>query len=206
MAVGLALTGVVGFLTTRSPELMKMLYAGPGVTLALVLGAFALSWYVQANVLKLSVTTATALYLVYCALIGMMISYIFIVYPVGTLLSAFAVTGGVFAGMSIYGYVTKRDLTGIGSYIVMGIMGLFAASLVNLFMANNTLSWVITYAVVALFIGLIAYQTQLLKNIAMELADSPAQASKYAIVGSLILYIAFINLFLAILRIMGNRR
>ena len=135
-----------------------------------------------------------------------MISYVFLIYKIEMLGGAFIMTAGVFGGMSLYGFVTKRDLTGIGSFLVMGAIGLFIASLVNLFLASNALSWIITYAVLAVFIGITAYETQRLKTLAYQFQGNGAMLSRLSIVGSLVLYISFINLFLSILRIMNSRR
>jgi hypothetical protein len=206
MAVGLALTAAIAWFVSQSPSMLKIIYAGRGTAVALLLGAFALSWYVQASIEKISVGVATALYLVYCVLIGTIISFIFIVYRLETIGAAFLLTAGTFGAMSVYGFVTKRDLTSIGSFLVMAALGLFIASIVNIFIANNAFSWVITYAVLAVFIGLTAYETQKLKVFAIEHGSNASLASRFAIVGSLILYISFINMFLAILRILGNRR
>lgn len=206
MAVGLALTAVVAWVVSRSPAMLGVVYSGRGMVLAMGLGAFAIAWYVQTNFHRISVTAATGLFLVYAVVIGAMISGIFLLYPMSTLLAAFLVTGGTFGAMSIYGFVTKRDLSRIGSILVMCAIGLFVASMVNLFLASDALSWIITYAVLAIFIGITAYETQRLRNVALELQGNGAMLSRVAIVGSLVLYISFINMFMAILRILGNRR
>lgn len=206
MAVGLAVTALVAWFVSRSPELLKIIYSGKGVPIAMALGAFGIAWYVQSQIHRISTGLATALFMVYATVIGAMISYIFIIYQMQTLLVAFVMTAGVFGAMSVYGFVTKRDLTGIGSILVMCAIGLFVASIVNVFLASNALSWVITYAVLAVFIGITAYQTQLLKTMAYEYQGNGVMLSRVAIVGSLVLYIAFINMFLAILRILGSRR
>jgi FtsH-binding integral membrane protein len=206
MAVGLAVTAVVAWYVSRTPALLQVIYAGKGTAVAFMLGAFALAWFVQSQAAKLSTGLATVLFLVYSALIGMIISYIFIIYEMSIIGAAFVLTAGTFGLMSVYGFITKRDLTTIGSFLVMGAMGLFVASLVNIFIASNALSWIITYAVLGVFIGITAYETQKLKQFALEHGSNPKLASRYAIVGSLVLYIAFINMFLAILRILGSRK
>ena len=205
MAVGLALTAVVGWFVAAS-GLVPVLFQSSFTIIALMLGAFAIAWSVQGAAMRMSPAAATGLFLLYAAVIGVMISYIFIVYSASTLVSAFVLTAGTFGGMSLYGFVTKRDLTGIGSYLIMAFWGLLLASVVNLFFASNAMSWVITYGILFVFIGLTAYHTQNLKNFAHENAHNPALASRMAIVGSLVLYVAFINLFLSILRILGDRR
>lgn len=206
MAVGLALTALVGYMVSQSEALRQTLYASKGVIFVIALGAFALAWYVQSQVGRMAAGTATVLYLIYATVMGVLLASIFIVYPVKTLLAAFLLTAGTFAGLSIYGFVTKRNLTGIGRIAVMFAIGFFIASLVNFWIANNALSWIITYGILIVFIVITAYETQMLKNMAIQLADNPAMAQRVAIVGALVLYISFINLFLSILRIIGDRR
>ena len=137
---------------------------------------------------------------------GALLSAIFVIYKMQTIGAAFVITGGTFAAMSVYGFVTKRDLTQIGSILVMCVIGLFIASLANIFIASNALSWLITYAVLAVFIGITAYETQKLKVLAQQYGDDPNMAPRIAIIGSLLLYISFINMFMSILRIMGDRK
>ena len=206
MAVGLAVTATVAYAVSQSPAAMSIVYGSRGTLVAGGLVAFAIAWAVQSAAERLSPTVATLLFIVYAALIGALISGIFIVYQMGTIGAAFVITAGVFGGMSVYGYVTKRDLTSMGSILIMCAWGLFLASMVNIFVASNVFSWIITYAVLAVFIGLTAYDTQKLKVMAHSLAGNPSLAARYAIVGSLNLYVDFINIFLAILRILGNRR
>ena len=206
MAVGLALTATVAYLVSQSPAAMMVVYGSRGALVAGGLLAFAIAWAVQSLAMRISPIAATGLFLVYAALIGALISGIFRLYDLGTIGGAFVITAGVFGGMSVYGFVTRRDLTSMGSILIMCAWGLFLASMVNIFIASNALSWIITYAVLAVFIGLTAYDTQKLKAIAHSLEGNPAMAARYAIVGSLHLYVDFINIFLAILRILGNRR
>ena len=207
MAVGLALSAAVGYYVSQNDALMRMIYAGGrGGYLAIGLAAFGIAWVVQSQVERLSTGVATALFLLYATISGALLSGIFLVYDAKTLISAFVLTGGTFGAMSVYGFVTKRDLTRIGSIAVMAAFGFIVASIVNMWLANDMLSWIITYAILALFIIITAYETQKLKQMAIQLADQPQLAARYAIVGSLVLYIAFINLFLSILRILGSRR
>ncbi len=206
MAVGLALTAAVGYYVSQSDAILSALYGMKFGYVAIMLGAFGIAWVVQSQIERLTAGTATALFLLYAAVIGVLLSGIFRVYDGATLISAFLLTGGTFAAMSIYGFVTKRDLTKIGSIAVMAVFGVFIASIINIWLGNDMLGWIITYAVLGLFIIITAYQTQNLKHMAQELAGQPERAARYAIVGSLVLYIAFINLFLSILRILGSRR
>lgn len=206
MAVGLALTAAVGWGVSQSPAMLNIIYGSRFVLIATALGMFAIAWATQSIALRISAAAGTAMFLLYCALMGMFISYIFIVYQMKSLLAAFFVTGGVFAIMSVYGYVTKRDLTKIGTFAIMGMIGLFIASLVNVFFASNMIDWIITYGVLIFTIIIAAYKTQDLKEMAQQFEGSPDMLARLSIVGSLILYITFINMFLAVLRIMGSRK
>ncbi len=205
MFAGLAVTGTVAFLVSQNTAMLKYLYTS-GLYLPLVLVQLVFVWGIQRAALRVSTGIATALFLLYAAFLGMLISFIFIVYPVATLASTFVVTAGVFGGMSLYGFVTKRDLTAIGSFLIMGFWGIFLASIVNYFVASTAMGWAITYIGVFIFVGLTAYDTQKLKNIATQLEGNPQMLARMSIVGSLILYLDFINLFLFLLRIMGRRR
>jgi FtsH-binding integral membrane protein len=207
MAVGLAVTASVAYAFSQSRPAMAMLFGhGMGAIIVLWLAMFAIAWGVQTSATRINANVATALFLLYSALMGCFLSWIFFVYPMATIGSAFLITGGTFAGMSIYGFVTKRDLTAIGSFLVMAVWGLILASVVNIFVASNGLSWLITYGVLIAFIGITAYQTQKLKILAQQYGNDPAIAPRIAIIGSLVLYIAFINMFISILRILGDRK
>jgi FtsH-binding integral membrane protein len=205
MAVGLAVTATVAYLMSSVPQVMQMFW-GRGASVAVLLGLALLAYSIRASAHKIGVGLATALFLLYAALIGAVLSFIFLVYSIETIGASFFMTAGVFAGMSVYGFVTKRDLTKIGSVLIMCVWGLFLATIVNIFLANNALSWIITYAVLAVFIGLTAYDTHMLKEIAQRTRGDARLAARYAIVGSLNLYVDFINMFMSILRIMGSRR
>ena len=205
MCVGLALTAVVGWYFASS-GMYRVIYASKGGYVFFALAAFGIAWFVQSQAGRLKVGVSTALFLVYAAVVGALLSGIFLVYPPRTLISAFFLTGGTFGAMSIYGFVTKRDLSRIGSIAVMAAFGFIIASFVNLWLNNDTLGWIITYAILLLFIVITAWETQMLRQIALQFGNNREMATRYAIVGSLVLYIAFINLFLSILRILGSRR
>jgi FtsH-binding integral membrane protein len=205
MCVGLAVTATVAWLVSQNTQLLVFMNSR-GIVVAVLLGLVLLAWGIQSAAHRISPTAATALFLLYAAAIGFMISFIFLVYPWQTIVAAFVVTAGTFAGMSVYGFVTKRDLTRMGSILIMAVWGLFLASLVNIFLGNNALGWIITYGVLAVFIGMTAYDTQKLREIAVQTQGDAKMAARYAIVGSLHLYIDFINIFMSILRILGNRR
>lgn len=206
MAVGLAVTAVVGWTFAKNDALLAAVYGNRIGYLAIGLGAFAIAYLVQTVAMRISAMAATALFILYAAVIGALISGIFRFYDPKVLISSFVITGGVFGGMSVFGFITKKDLTSMGSILIMCVWGLILASVVNIFVASDFLSWMITYAVLAVFIGLTAYDTQKLKNIALATQGNRDLASRYAIIGSLNLYVDFLNIFLSILRIMGSRR
>ncbi len=209
MAVGLAVTAAVSWYVSKNDALLSI-FAGGGTlfTVFIFLAMFGIAMLVQTAALKISAGLGTLLFMVYATLMGALLAPIYIIYDVKTIGAAFALTGGVFAVMSVIGFITKKDLTKLGMILTMALVGLILASFVNLFFfsADGILSWAVTYGILAVFIGLTAYQTQMLKNTAMQLRDQPDLLQRYAIIGSLVLYIAFINMFMAILRILGDRR
>ena len=206
MFAGLAVTSLVAWAVSSSPAVMKLIYANQFGYVALGLAAFAIAWSVQGVAMRVNATLATALFILYAAVVGALISGVFLMYPLSTLTAAFLVTGGTFGVMSVLGYFTKMDLTRVGGILSMAAIGLFIGSIVNVFFASDAFSWFITYAVLIVFVGLVAYYTQKLKNWALDHGNDPEMSSRLAIVGSLMLYVAFINIFLSILRIMGSRK
>jgi FtsH-binding integral membrane protein len=203
MAVGLAVTAGVSYWISLAHPLALM---NPVALIGLVIAQLVLVVTISRAVNRISASAATGLFLLYSALNGLMFSVLFLVYPLVTLGSTFLVTAGTFGAMSLYGYVTKRDLTRLGSILFMALIGVVLASLVNMFVHSSGLYWIVSYLGVLVFVGLTAYDTQKLKYIASQTANNPAMANRMAVVGSLILYLDFINLFLFLLRIMGNRR
>jgi FtsH-binding integral membrane protein len=206
MAVGLGVTAVVGYGVAHTPALVALFYGNIAIVVVFALAAFALSMYVQSQIGRISAGTATGLFLLYATIMGALTSYVFILYPAATLGTAFLLTAGTFGAMSVYGFVTKRDLTGIGSMAIMLVFGFIIASLVNLFLQSSALGWLITYGILVLFVIITAYETQMLKRMAEQFRGNPAMAQRVAVVGSLVLYISFLNMFLSILRILGDRR
>ena len=206
MCVGLAVTAMVAWFVSRNTAMLEALHS-KGTIVMILLGAWGLSIFIQSIAHKISPMVATGLFLIYATMIGAVLSFIFIVYEPGLIAAAFIITAGTFGAMSVYGFITKRDLSGIGSVLIMCAVGLFMASLANvLFIGSVNFSWFITYAVLAVFIGITAWETQRLKQIAHATAGNPTMASRMAIIGSLVLYISFINMFVAILRILGSRK
>lgn len=205
MAAGLALTAVVAWWVSTQPQLMQSIFRGPAMII-LFIAEIALVITVSRAINKIGTAAATALFMLYAALNGLTLSALFIVYANASLASAFIVTAGTFGACSVYGMVTKRDLTALGSFLFMALIGLIIASVVNIFFASSILYWLVTYAGVLIFVGLTAYDTQKLKMIAIQTENAPELAARLSVVGALSLYLDFINLFLFILRLMGNRR
>ena len=204
MAAGLALTAVVAWSVSTRPDLMMQIFRGP-VLIGLIIVELVLVFTVAAAVNKINAAVATGLFLLYSALNGLTLSAIFIVYAQATIASAFIITAGTFGAMSVWGFVTKRDLSGMGSILFMALIGLVLASIVNMFWANSMLTMLINYAGVLIFVGLTAYDTQKLKAIAVATAHDAAMSARLSVSGALTLYLDFVNLFLFLLRILGRR-
>ena len=201
MAAGLALTGFIAFWASGNAGMMRALQGG--LFFVLVIAELGLVLWLSTQVMKISATAATIGFLVYSALNGLTLSFIFLMYTQASIASTFFVTAGTFAGVSLYGWTTKKDLTSMGSFLFMGLIGIIIASVVNFFLNSPALYWIITYAGVAIFVGLTAYDTQRLKEVHRRNPEAPDQL---AILGALRLYLDFINLFIMLLRVMGNRR
>lgn len=203
MAAGLALTGCVAWWTSTQPQLLQHIY-GSGLMFVLIIVELVLVWTVSAAIRKIGPVTATILFMLYAALNGLTLSVILLVYTHALIASAFIVTAGTFAATSLYGFVTKRDLTSLGAYLFMGLIGIILASVVSIFYHPTWLTVAINYFGVFLFMGLTAYDTQRLREIALATANDGALAARLSISGALRLYLDFLNLFLFILQILGN--
>jgi len=207
MFCGLLLTAFVAWYASGSEKIMSFVFSSQITFFGLIIAQLALVFVISGMVNRLSGTVATGLFMLYSALTGLTLSSIFLVYTGDSIFGTFIVAAGMFGAMSVYGYVTKRDLTGIGSMLFMALIGLVLASLVNMWLKSSGLANIISYAGVLIFVGLTAYDTQKLKNMGAQLsADDRDNFRKYSIVGALTLYLDFINLFLMLLRIFGNRR
>jgi FtsH-binding integral membrane protein len=204
MTAGLAVTGATAAFTATTPALFSLVY-GNGLLLLLLVGLeVALVIGISAAISRLSAATATALFLLYAALNGVTLAGLLLTFTGASIALAFFVTAGTFGAMSLYGALTKRDLTAMGNLAFMALIGLILGTLVNLFLRNEALYWLLTYLGVAVFVGLIAADTQKLKRL---LARDPQgeDAGRLVVVGALTLYLDFINLFLNLLRIFGRR-
>ncbi len=207
MAIGLALTGFVAFYVVNSESMMRLIFGNKIIFFGLIIGELALVFTISARVQKIKASTATALFVLYAALNGATLSVIFLIYTRTSITSTFFICAATFVTCSIYGMTTKRDLTSLGGFMAMGLIGIIIASVVNMFIGSYGIHMIISYIGVIVFVGLTAYDTQKLKTMALS---QPAGLDagvvrKGAILGALSLYLDFINLFLMLLRILGNR-
>jgi uncharacterized protein len=208
MAIGLALTGFVAYYAAHSRTLMQLIYGNPMSIIILFIAELGLVIYLSARIQRLEASTATGLFMLYAALNGATLSFIFLVYSSTSIASTFFICAATFVACSIYGMTSKRDLTSVGSFMMMGLIGIIIASLVNIFLKSSAMAMIISYIGVFVFVGLTAYDTQKLKHMALT---QPAGLEagvirKGAILGALTLYLDFINLFLMMLRIFGSSR
>ena len=206
MAFALFVTAMVAMGVANTPAVRNVVLGNRAIFFGLIIGELVLVIALSAAIARISAATATIMFVIYSAVNGLTLSVIFVVYTDASIASTFFITGGTFAAMSAYGYFTKRDLTSIGNLCFMALIGLILASLVNIFLQNAMLYWVVTYVGILIFVGLVAYDTQRIKQIARAGIEEGEAAQKGAILGALRLYLDFINLFLLLLRIFGRRR
>jgi len=206
MAVGLAVTGITAMLTAESGLAMQIV--GSPMFLILILGELGLVFFLSARIEKLQAGTASILFYGYSILNGLTLSVIFLAYTKSSIAATFFITAGMFGAMAVYGMVTKRDLSGFGSFLFMGLIGIIIASVVNIFLKSSGLYWVISMMGVLVFTGLTAYDVQKIKNMGEKgiLNQGEEAIKKGAIMGALALYLDFINLFLMLLRFFGGSR
>ena len=213
MFMGLILTGFMAFSVTQVPALQQLLFAvdatgryvPSGFTWLLFFAQLGTVFYLSLRINQLRAATARLIFLGYAMLMGLSLSSIFLVYTGASLTRVFFITSSVFGIMSLYGYITKRDLSGLGSFFLMGLIGVVLASVVNIFLKSSMMEFIISILGVIIFTGLTAYDTQRVKEIYYE-HDSGEVQSKKAVMGALALYLDFINLFLLLLRFLGDRR
>ena len=206
MTFGLALTALAALFTLSSQGLLELVFGNRLVFYGLIIGELVLVIALSAAINRISAQVATLLFLGYSALNWVTFAAIFLIYTSSSIASAFFITAGTFGAMSVYGYVTKRDLTGWGSFLFMGLIGIIIASVVNIFLHSEMIHWIVSYVGVFIFVGLTAYDTQKIKMIGQAGFADGESRQKAAILGALRLYLDFINLFLMLLRVMGNRR
>ncbi|MBQ3910975.1 MAG: Bax inhibitor-1/YccA family protein [Muribaculaceae bacterium] len=203
MFLGLLVTAITSFLVLSSETVMTTLFQSRALLIGLCVAELAMVFILSMAINKLSSPVATLLFYVYAVLNGVTLTPIFLIYTSSSIVLTFFVTAGVFLAMSIYGYTTKSDLTKFGTFMVMALIGLIVCTIINIFWANSVMEWIISFAGVAIFIGLTAWDTQKIKQMAMETDE--ANVGKLATLGALSLYLDFINLFLYLLRLLGGR-
>lgn len=207
MTLALAITGFVALYVAKSYTLLNVMVQNNILFWGLLIAEVALVMYLSACIHRISFTTATVLFIAYSILNGVTMSILFMVYTMSSIATTFFVTAGTFGATALYGYVTKKDLTRIGSLCIMGVIGLIIASLVNLFLHNSMMDLIISYIGVLLFVGLTAYDSQKIKRLLSgDDIEVNETSQKIALMGSLTLYLDFINLFIYLLRILGDRK
>jgi len=209
MSLGLVTTGVVALGVVSSPAALSFIFGNPLVFYGLMIAELLLVMAFAPAAARVSAGTATAMFFGYAALSGVTFSVIFLRYTLGSIGGTFVITGGMFAALSAYGVLTKRDLSSLGSFCFMGLIGLVIASVVNIFLGSSMLYWLTTFVGVIVFTGLTAYDTAKLKELGGQLAaeaNGREALTKGALQGALVLYLDFINLFLMLLRVFGGRR
>ena len=208
MAIGLGLTGFVAFYVSNSESLMRLIFGNQLIFFGLIIAELVLVFSLAGRAHKMQASTATGLFILYAALNGVTLSAIFLIYTRSSITSTFFICAATFVACSIYGMTTKRDLTSLGGFMTMGLIGIIIASVVNLFVRSSGMSMIISYVGVLVFVGLTAYDTQKLKTMALSQPDGleAGVVRKGAILGALSLYLDFINLFLMLLRIFGSNR
>ncbi|MDR2067838.1 MAG: Bax inhibitor-1/YccA family protein [Holosporaceae bacterium] len=205
MSVGLALTAVVSYALSNSMTFMLMLFSSPVISWIMFLVPFGISIYLTVRIASMSAEKARWLFITFATCLGVSLSSIFMVYSSASIAYAFFVTSSMFLSMVIYGYVTEKDLTGVGSFLIMGLIGIIIASIANIFVRSSAAELVISIIGVVIFTGLTAYDTQKIKSYYFD-SDTAEDSEKKAIFGALQLYLDFINLFLYALRFLGVRR
>jgi uncharacterized protein len=205
MTVGLLATAFTALVVAATPELVKTIFTSGGFWI-LIIAELAIAFGFRYALRTVPVPLAAAMFLVYSVLTGATLSIVLLIYTASSVAATFFITAGMFAGISAYGYVTKRSLDSIGSFCIMGLWGLIIASVVNLFLQSSGMSWLISFVGVIVFTGLTAYDTQKFKQAYAEGGSGSEMNRKIALLGAFELYLDFINLFLYLLRFLGSRR
>ena len=208
MAIGLAITGFLAYYVSGNESIRNLVLGNSMVFIVLILAELGLVFAIAGMINKMSAGTATALFVLYSALNGLTLSFIFLVYTTASIGRTFFICAGTFIACSVYGWSTKRDLTSFGGFLMMGLFGIIIATVVNIFLRSDAVTMAVTYLGVFIFVGLTAYDTQKIKNMALTQPDGldGQVVRKGAILGALSLYLDFINLFLMLLRIFGSAR
>ena len=206
MTLALVITGFTAFGIAENPGLVYTIVTNRLLFWGLVIGEFALVMAIYGAIGRLSATAATLLFVLYSIVNGATLSVIFLAYTMTSNASVFFITAGTFAVMAFIGYTTKTDLTSFGKMLMMGLIGIILATVVNIFIGSSMLNMIVSYVGVVVFVGLTAYDSQKIKNLLYQVDNMSEEAQKLALLGSLTLYLDFINLFLMLLRIFGGNR
>ena len=205
MTLALVITGVTAYGVATSPGLMMAIATNKLLFWGLIIAEFGLVLAVSAAINKLSLTTATMLFVLYSVINGATLSFIFAVYTMSSIASVFFITAGTFAVMAFIGYTTKKDLTSMGKILLMALIGIIIATVVNIFLKSTGLEMIVSYLGVLIFVGLTAFDSQKIKQMLLMAPDAGEGAQKLALLGALSLYLDFVNLFIYLLRIFGRR-
>ena len=206
MTLALAITGLTAYGVATSPTILSLIFSSKVTFFGLIIAEFALVFAISGAINRLSLSTATLLFILYSVINGATLSSIFFVFSVATISKVFFITAGTFGAMALVGYTTKTDLTSMGKLLFMALLGIIIASVVNMFVASSGLDLILSYIGVLVFVGLTAYDTQKIKQMCQAAPDAGESSQKLALIGALSLYLDFINLFLYLLRIFGNNR
>ena len=205
MTLALVITGFTAYGVATSPGILQAIYSNQILFWGMIIAEFALVIGVSAAINRLSLTTATLMFILYSVINGALMSYIFLAYTASSIATVFFITAGTFGAMAFIGYTTKTDLSSIGKIVMMALIGLVIATLVNLFIKSEGFTLILSYVGVLVFVGLTAYDTQKIKQMLLQAPDAGEGAQKMALLGALSLYLDFINLFIYLLRIFGKR-
>ena len=205
MTLALVITGVTAYGVATSPGLMMAIATNKLLFWGLIIAEFGLVVAISAAINKLSLTTATLLFVLYSVINGATLSFIFAIYTMSSIASVFFITAGTFAVMAVIGYTTKKDLTSMGKILFMALIGIIIATIVNIFLKSTGLQMIVSYLGVLIFVGLTAYDSQKIKQMLLMAPDAGEGTQKIALLGALSLYLDFVNLFIYLLRIFGRR-
>ena len=206
MTLALAITGLTAYGVATSPALLSLIFSSKVTFFGLIIAEFALVFAISGAINRLSLSTATLLFILYSVINGATLSSIFFAFSVATIGKVFFITAGTFGAMALVGYTTKTDLTSMGKLLFMALLGIIIASVVNMFVGSSGLDLILSYVGVLVFVGLTAYDTQKIKQMCQSAPDAGESTQKLALIGALSLYLDFINLFLYLLRIFGSNR
>ena len=206
MAFALLITGMTAYYVATSPTLMNAILTNKVLFWGLLIAELALVFGVSAAINRLSLLTATLMFLLYSVINGATLSVIFLIYELSSIATVFFITAGTFGTMALIGYTTKTDLSSMGKILFMALIGIIIATLVNLFIKSDGLTMILSYLGVLVFVGLTAWDSQKIKQMLMQATDVDEGTQKIALLGALTLYLDFVNLFIYLLRIFGKRR